>query len=71
MDEIRCYLQMLLQHECDTGTDNCPECRVLMRIKEFLETAIFSTVIYTDWHPDSGRPALPKPMPANRAARRA
>jgi hypothetical protein len=71
MDELRCYLEMLLGHDCSSGNTNCPECQRLRRIYQFIETELFSTVIYTET-PIRQQQFSPYPSKAaNRAARRA
>jgi hypothetical protein len=47
MQEFRIYLEMLLGHQCKPEAD-CPECRSLQRVLEFVQTQIFSTVIYSE-----------------------
>jgi hypothetical protein len=48
MQEFHLYLEMLLNHRCQLDSGNCPQCRALQRIYEFMQTEIFSTVIYTE-----------------------
>lgn len=68
MQELRYYLQALLDHQCASGNANCRECQSLQRIYQFMLTEIFSTVIYTDTPLDLRRPAPSQSPPVNRAA---
>ena len=45
MNEMRDYLEALLDHQCSSG--DCPDCQRLERIYEFMRARLFSTVIYT------------------------
>jgi hypothetical protein len=46
--ELRHYLELLLEHACARNPENCPECRSLQRIYEFMLAEIFSTVLYPE-----------------------
>ncbi len=48
MQELRYYLEMLLDHQCKSSAGPCAECRALQRVYDFMETEIFSTVIYNE-----------------------
>lgn len=68
MQELRCYLEMLLDHECRPANGDCPECQALQRIYQFMQTELFSTVIYTETPLELRRAARPPVPPVNRAA---
>lgn len=51
MQEYRFYLEMLLDHQCSSSDGKCPECQSLQRIYQFMQTELFSTVIYTETSP--------------------
>ncbi|MGC9951279.1 MAG: hypothetical protein ABSF64_33400 [Bryobacteraceae bacterium] len=68
MHELRSYLEMLLNHQCKSGGGDCRECHSLQHIYRFMQTELFSTVIYTDTPLDRRRPARTRPQPVNRAA---
>jgi len=67
MSELRYYLEMLLDHKCG-GNGDCPECRSLQRVYQFMETELFSTVIYTETPLDPRQIARSRSLPINRAA---
>ena len=67
MEELRFYLESLLDHRC-SSTLNCPECLSLQRIYQFMQTEIFSTVVYTETAIEHRVPARFEPRPAHRAA---
>lgn len=69
MDELRYYLEVLLNHQCSPGSAACPECRSLLRIYQFMQTELFSTVIYTERLIQPHQVSPREAMPANRAAR--
>jgi len=48
MQELRYYLEILLDHQCRSVGSGCPQCRSLQRICELIQAEIFSTVIYTE-----------------------
>jgi hypothetical protein len=66
MHELRHYLEMLLNHECGSGNGDCRECQRLQRIYQFMQTELFSTVIYTETLPEPRRSARPHLQPVNR-----
>jgi len=68
MDELRHYLELLLDHRCAPGAVNCPECMRLRRIYQFMQTEIFSTVVYPERHAELHFPMRPEARPLNRAA---
>jgi hypothetical protein len=68
MDEFRNYLEMLLGHICNSARGDCPECRSLERIYQFMQAEIFSTVIYTETVFDARKAAALASKPVNRAA---
>jgi hypothetical protein len=68
MQELRYYLEMLLDHQCRSGNGECPECQSLQRIYQFMQTELFSTVIYTETPLDPRQPAPSSSQPVNRAA---
>lgn len=55
MNELRHYLTILLDHQCE-GADACAECESLRRIYAFMQTEIFSSVIYSG--PPAAHPAM-------------
>lgn len=57
MHELRYYLGMLLNHQCNSANGECPECRSLQRIYQFLQTELFSTVIYAETSLEPHQPA--------------
>jgi hypothetical protein len=68
MNELRHYLEALLEHQCANSEGDCPECQGLERIYQFMRSRLFSTVIYTDTHLEPHRPAQSQSQPVNRAA---
>ena len=68
MHELRYYLEALLDHQCASGNGNCPECRSLQRVYQFMQTELFSTVIYTETPLEPRHPAQSRSQPVNRAA---
>jgi len=48
MNELRYYLETLLHHQCNSGDGDCRDCQSLQRIYQFMQTELFSTVIYTE-----------------------
>jgi len=71
MDELRYYLELLLDHRCSSAEGTCPECHSLRRIYQFMQTELFSTVIYTETALQPRQLPLSESKPANGAARRA
>jgi hypothetical protein len=71
MEELRYYLEMLLDHQCRLNGANCPECQRLLRIYGFMQTELFSTVIFTETPIQPGEIRPREPRSANRAVRRA
>jgi hypothetical protein len=69
MHELRYYLETLLDHRCTSANGECPECQSLQRIYAFMQTEMFSTVIYSGGTPlEYRQPALSQSQPINRAA---
>jgi len=68
MHELRFYLEALLDHQCGSANGECPECRSLQRIYGFIETELFSTVIYAETPLEHRQPHVPGPQSVNRAA---
>jgi len=68
MHELRYYLERLLDHQCSSGSGDCRECQTLERIYQFLQTELFSTVIYAETPLEPRQPARPPSQPFNRAA---
>lgn len=68
MNELRHYLEMLLDHQCMPGSGECPECRRLNKIYGFLQTELFSTVVYREAQLTPRPAAQPHKQPVNRAA---
>ena len=68
MNELRYYLEALLDHQCASSTGECRECRSLQRIYQFMRAELFSTVIYTETPLDPRHPAQAPSHPVNRAA---
>ena len=66
MQEFRIYLEMLLRHECKLEAD-CPECRSLQSVLQFVQTQVFSTVIYSETPLDTRHAAHIEPKSAVRA----
>ena len=48
MHELRYYLEVLLEHQCSSSNAECPECQSLQRIYQFMQTELFSTIIYSE-----------------------
>jgi hypothetical protein len=46
MNELRHYLTILLDHQCE-GAHACAECESLRRIYAFMQTEIFSSVVFS------------------------
>ena len=67
MDEYRYYLEFLLEHSC-SGSANCRECLSLQRIYRFMQTEIFSTVVYTGAPLDLRQLTRLELKPLNRAS---
>lgn len=67
MNELRYYLQMLLDHRCSANGD-CRECHTLQQIYRFMQTELFSTVIYNETPLAPRRPEQSHSQPVNRAA---
>jgi hypothetical protein len=65
MDELRQYLGMLLNHQCSSAGGNCPDCQNLQRIYKFMETDLFSTVVYTETRLPPRQPSHSQPQPVN------
>jgi len=67
MNELRYYLELLLEHQCASGPDKCVECRSLQRICQYLQTELFSSVIYNKIPMESGQviPTAPSRRAAN------
>ena len=68
MQELRYYLETLLDHQCGTGKGECPECLRLQRIYQFMQTELFSTVIFTETPLESRQAAASRSPSVNRAA---
>lgn len=68
MGELRYYLEILLDHQCSAANGSCRECRTLQRICQFMQTELFSTVIYTDTPLEPRKHLRPPSQPVNRAA---
>lgn len=68
MHELRYYLETLLDHECTAANGDCRECQRLRRIYQFIETELFSTVIYRETPLAPRQPASSQSQPVNRAA---
>jgi hypothetical protein len=64
MHELRYYLGMLLDHQCISGSGDCPECQRLQRICQFMQTELFTTVIYSE----TPLELVSQSQPVNRAA---
>jgi hypothetical protein len=47
MEDLRRYLELLLDHDCG-GQPDCTDCRSLQRVYQFLEAEIFSCVLYSE-----------------------
>jgi hypothetical protein len=69
MNELRYYLEVLLNHQCSPGSAACPECQSLHRIYQFMQTELFSTVIYKERPIQPRQVSSREAMPVNRAAR--
>ncbi|HVN03583.1 MAG TPA: hypothetical protein VMT86_04140 [Bryobacteraceae bacterium] len=67
MDELRYYLESLLDHQC-SGALNCPECVSLQRIYQFMHTEIFATVVYAETPIEQRQAPGFECRPAHRAA---
>jgi len=67
MHELRRYLELLLDHQCSTAKGKCPECLGLQRLYEFMQTELFSCVIYTGTPLETRQPARSTAAPVNRA----
>jgi hypothetical protein len=68
MQELRYYLEMLLDHKCGSGNPDCPECRTLQRIYHFMQTEFFATVIYDETPLDPSQFTRSRTQPINRVA---
>ena len=66
MSELRRYLEILLDHRCNQGNETCAECQSLQRIYAYMQTEIFSSVVYEET-PLAPRPAGSVSKPMNRA----
>jgi len=64
MHELRQYLVMLLNHQCSSGDGNCLDCQNLQRIYQFMQTDLFSTVVYTETRLLPRRPSRSQSQPA-------
>ncbi|HTQ56116.1 MAG TPA: hypothetical protein VMI94_16725 [Bryobacteraceae bacterium] len=67
MDEFRIYLEILLGHACSSRAD-CQACRALGKIYQYMQTEIFSTVVYSETIFDAKKAAALVHKTANRAA---
>ena len=67
MHELRRYLELLLDHECSSAKGKCPECHSLQRIYEFMQSELFSSVIYTETPLDARVPVRASGAPVTRA----
>ncbi len=67
MNELRYYLESLLDHSCAAPASDCAECRRLDRVYQFLRTELFTTVIYRE----TGLPPRAKTEIRRQAANRA
>jgi len=65
MHELRDYLEMLLNHQCTSGNGDCRDCKNLQRIYQFMQTDIFSTVIYTETSLEPRQPSRSQSQPVN------
>ncbi|HLY19636.1 MAG TPA: hypothetical protein VKR61_20555 [Bryobacteraceae bacterium] len=70
MDELRYYLETLLDHQCSSAA-NCPKCESLQRIYQFMQTELFSTVVYAETALQPRQFQMREDKGANRAVRRA
>jgi hypothetical protein len=68
MNELRSYLEALLDHQCAPSPGECRECRSLQRIYQFMQAELFSTVIYTETPLEPRHPAQSPSRPVNRVA---
>jgi len=68
MHELRYYLEVLLDHRCSSANGDCPECQSLQRIYRFMQTELFSTVIYTETPLEHRQPTASPSRSVNRAA---
>ena len=68
MHELRHYLEMLLAHQCGSSDSGCMECQRLQRIYGFLQTELFSTVIYSETPLSPRPPGRLQPQAVTRAA---
>jgi hypothetical protein len=59
---------VLLDHQCGSGDGDCAECQSLQRIYHYMQTKLFSTVIYTETALEPRQPAKSASQPVNRAA---
>jgi hypothetical protein len=64
MNELRYYLETLLDHQCNSGHGDCWDCQSLQRIYQFMQTELFSTVIYNETPLEPRRTASPRRSPA-------
>ena len=67
MHELRHYLEMLLDHQCTSSNGECLECQSLQRIYQFMQTELFSSVIFTETL-QPRQPARSQSQPPSRAA---
>jgi len=68
MNELRYYLEALLGHQCGSVNGECPECQSLQRIYQFMQSGLFSTVIYPESTLEPHHPGQSQTQPVNRAA---
>jgi len=68
MDELRHYLEALLDHQCASSGGNCRDCQSLQRIYQLMRTELFSTVIYSETPLEPRRAAQSLSPAINRAA---
>jgi hypothetical protein len=68
MHELRHYLEMLLNHQCSSANGDCRECQGLQRIYRFMQTELFSTVIYNETPLEPRQPTRSVAQPLNRAS---
>jgi len=67
MNEFRYYLGLLLEHRCGAGPQGCAECRSLQRIYEFMQTEIFSSIVFSETPMEPRQAARGGSNPANHA----
>lgn len=68
MHELRHYLEMLLDHKCSSDKGDCPECQSLQRVYRFMQTELFSTVLYSETRLEHRQRTQSQSQPVNRAS---